>query len=105
MPLGMSVALENSRRQRRSLPGNKPERSTTMRLLGIIFVILGVLALVYQGFSMVIPTEVVDLPFFKIAVFEDRYIPLPPIVGIVLLVAGVAMIAAARDVTVVDRTL
>lgn len=54
--------------------------------------ILGVLALVYQGFTMLMPTNVVDLGVFNVAILEDRYIPLPPIVGIALLIAGIAML-------------
>jgi hypothetical protein len=68
-----------------------------MRLLGIIFVVLGALALVFQGFSMVIPHDVVDLGVFNLRVYEDRYVPLPPVVGIALLVAGVGMIAAVPE--------
>lgn len=59
-----------------------------MRLLGIILLVVGALALLYQGVSFFVPKEVVDVGFFKLTVSEKKTIPLPPIVGIVSLALG-----------------
>jgi len=66
-----------------------------MRLLGIVLIIVGVLALVYQGLSFVIPKEYVDLGFMSITVYRETKIPVPPIVGVVALVAGIALVMSA----------
>ncbi len=63
-----------------------------MRLLGIILVIFGVVCLIYGGLTFVIPRDVVDLGFMNITVYEERQIPLPPILGVVCLVLGVFLI-------------
>ncbi len=63
-----------------------------MRLLGILLVILGVVCLVYQGLSFMIPKETVDMGAFGITVYRDYVISLPPVVGAICLVVGAVMI-------------
>jgi hypothetical protein len=65
-----------------------------MRLLGILLVVLGVIALLYQGLSFVIPKETVDLGAFAITVYRDYTISLPPVIGAICLVLGAVMILA-----------
>jgi hypothetical protein len=67
-----------------------------MRLLGVVLVIFGVIALVYQGITFVVPRDRVDLGIFKITVSETRSIPLPPIVGGLALVGGIVLIGLSR---------
>ena len=64
----------------------------TMKIAGIILIILGVVALFYQGMTFVIPKDVLDLKYFSITINENRSIPLPPVVGIVSLAVGVAFV-------------
>lgn len=63
-----------------------------MRLLGIGLIIFGVVALIYQGFTILIPKDTLDLGIFSITVSEERTIPLPPIVGTVSLLVGMLII-------------
>jgi len=63
-----------------------------MKLVGIGLIILGVIALFYQGLTFVIPRDVIDLSFFTITINETKTIPLPPIVGGVSLVIGFVMV-------------
>ena len=65
-----------------------------MRLLGILLVVLGVVALLYQGLSFVIPKETVDLGAFAITVYKDYTISVPPVIGAICLVLGAVMILA-----------
>ena len=63
-----------------------------MRLLGILLVIFGVVCLIYQGLSFIIPKETVDLGAFAITVYRDYHISLPPVVGAICLVIGALLI-------------
>jgi uncharacterized membrane protein HdeD (DUF308 family) len=67
-----------------------------MKLLGICLIVFGVLALVYHGFSIAIPKDTLDLGFLSISTRENRTIPLPPLLGIVSVVAGVLLVYTAR---------
>jgi uncharacterized membrane protein HdeD (DUF308 family) len=65
-------------------------------LLGIALLVLGLCALAYQGFSYTVAKRAVDLGPIKVTKEERHTIPLPPIVGALALVAGVAVLAIAR---------
>jgi hypothetical protein len=63
-----------------------------MKLLGIGLIIFGVVCLIYQGLTIVIPKDVVDLGFLTVTIYEQKTIPLPPIVGGVSLIVGILLI-------------
>ena len=63
-----------------------------MTLIGIALIILGVVALVYQGITYTTREKVVDLGPLKITADKDKNIPLPPIVGVLALAAGVTLV-------------
>jgi len=67
-----------------------------MKLLGIILIILGVLALTYQGIRYTTREKLIDIGPLKVTATEKKTIPLPPIVGGVAIVAGIALILADR---------
>jgi uncharacterized membrane protein HdeD (DUF308 family) len=59
---------------------------------GIILLVIGVLALAYQGISYTTREEVVDLGPLEVYEEDTDTIPLPPIIGIVAIIGGVALI-------------
>jgi uncharacterized membrane protein len=61
-------------------------------LVGIVLIVLGVLALVYQGFSYTTREKVVDLGPLKITADKEKSIPLPPILGALALAGGVVLV-------------
>jgi len=63
-----------------------------MKIVGMALIILGVVALFYQGITFIVPRDVIDLNFFSITVNETKTIPLPPIVGVVSLAIGVVLV-------------
>ena len=67
-----------------------------MKLAGIVLVVLGVLALAYQGIRYTTQEKLIDLGPLKVTASEQKTIPLPPIVGGVALVAGIALVLADR---------
>ena len=69
-------------------------------LIGIVLVVLGALALAYQGINYTRQEKVLDIgPIHATAEKQER-IPLPPIVGGLALVGGVALlVVGARKKT------
>jgi len=67
-----------------------------MKLVGIIFIVLGVLALAYQGIRYTTQEKLIDIGPLKVTAAEEKTIPLPPIVGGIALVAGIVLILADR---------
>jgi hypothetical protein len=70
-----------------------------MKLAGIILVVLGVLALAYQGIRYTTREKLIDLGPLKVTASERKTIPLPPIVGGIALAAGIALILQDRKRT------
>ena len=64
-------------------------------LAGIIFIVLGLAALAYQGFSYTTREKVLDLGPIEATKEETKSVPLPPIVGWLAVVAGVVMVIAS----------
>lgn len=65
-----------------------------MKIAGLVLVILGVLALIYQGFSYNKTEQDAKLGPIEIQHTEKHTVPIPPIVGGVFIVAGVVAFAA-----------
>ena len=63
-----------------------------LTLVGVALIILGVLALAYQGITYTTREKVVDLGPLKATVDKEKRIPLPPIVGALALVGGVVLV-------------
>jgi uncharacterized membrane protein YidH (DUF202 family) len=67
-----------------------------MRIIGILLVVLGILALAVPSFTYMTTERAVNTNFFTIDVQRPHTIVLNPIVGIVATIAGVAIIFADR---------
>jgi len=65
-------------------------------LLGLALIVLGVIALVYQGFSYTTHKKVVDIGPIQATKEEHKTIPLPPVLGVIALVGGIIIIARGR---------
>lgn len=63
------------------------------KTLGIILVALGIVMLIYSGFSFVTTEKVVDIGPIEINKEKNHSVQWPPIVGVVLLIGGVVVIA------------
>jgi len=66
----------------------------TASLAGIVLVILGALALAYQGISYTHREKILDVGPFHATADTQRQIPLPPIVGGLALLGGVGLLVA-----------
>ncbi len=67
-----------------------------MKLGGIVLIVLGVLALAYQGIRYTTREKLIDIGPVKVTASERKTIPLPPVVGGLALVAGIALVLADR---------
>jgi hypothetical protein len=66
----------------------------TITIAGIALVVLGVVALIYQGFTYTTRETVIDVGPIHATADRERTIPLPPVLGIVAVGAGVALLLA-----------
>ena len=64
--------------------------------IGLALVVLGIIALVYQGITYTTREKVVDIGPIQATKTEHKTIPLPPILGVIALVGGVVLIARDR---------
>ena len=65
-------------------------------IIGIVLIVIGILALGYQGITYTTHKKVVDIGPIEATKKEDKTIPLPPIVGILALAGGVVVLVADR---------
>ena len=64
----------------------------TTTILGIALIVLGVVAFAYEGISYTTRENVIDLGPLQATVDKKETIPLPPLVGGVAVVSGIALL-------------
>ena len=68
----------------------------TATLAGLLLIVLGVVALAYQGFTYTTHKKVLDMGPIQATKEERHTIPLPPILGAIALIGGIVLVAAGR---------
>jgi hypothetical protein len=63
-----------------------------MKLLGAILIVLGIVALLYGGFTYTKHEKVVDVGPLQATVDQKKTVPISPIVGVLALGAGLALV-------------
>jgi uncharacterized membrane protein len=61
-------------------------------LVGVLLVVLGVIALAYQGITYTKSEKVLDLGPLKAEVERQKTIPLPPVLGGLALAGGIVLL-------------
>ena len=61
-------------------------------MVGILLVVLGALALAYQGFNYTHQEKVIDLGPIHATAEEQKHVSIPPILGGLALVGGVVLL-------------
>ena len=64
----------------------------TYTLTGIILIVIGIVALAYQGITYTTREKVVDLGPIQMTAEKTKTLPLPPIVGGSALVGGIVLL-------------
>lgn len=67
-----------------------------MRLMGIVLIVLGIVALAYQGITYTTHKKVLDIGPIQATKEERNTIPIPPILGVLALIGGVVILATDR---------
>ena len=67
-----------------------------MKILGVLLIVAGIVALVYGGFSYTTTKKAVDMGPLQISHKENHSVPLPPVLGIVAIVGGGALLYFGR---------
>jgi hypothetical protein len=67
-----------------------------MRILGIILIVVGILALAYQGITYTTHKKVLDIGPIQATKEEHKTVPIPPVLGALALVGGVVILATDR---------
>jgi uncharacterized membrane protein YidH (DUF202 family) len=62
-----------------------------MKILGILLVVIGIASIAWGGFSWTHKKTVLDAGPLEIKTDKHERLPIPPIVGVVFVVAGVAL--------------
>jgi hypothetical protein len=64
----------------------------SVKTIGVILIVLGLVALAYQGISYTTREKVIDLGPIEASKETKRTIPLPPVVGIVSIAGGIFLL-------------
>jgi hypothetical protein len=63
-----------------------------MRMIAIVLIIVGILAVGYQGFTYVTHDKVVDIGPIEVTKEDTKTVALPPIIGALVLAGGVVLL-------------
>ena len=66
----------------------------TIAFVGIALIVIGLAALVYQGITYTTRETVLDLGPIHATTEREKTFPLPPVLGIVVVAGGVALVIA-----------
>lgn len=66
-------------------------------IVGIVLIILGILALAYQGITYTTHKKVVDIGPIQATKTEHQTIPFPPLLGGLAIIGGVVVLALDRQ--------
>ena len=69
-------------------------RMNPLAIVGVLLIVLGVAALVYQRVNYTTRETVIDIGPVHATADRERTLPLPPLVGIAVVAGGVALLVA-----------
>jgi drug/metabolite transporter (DMT)-like permease len=65
-----------------------------MKAIGIVLILVGIFAIVYQGFTYTTRKKVLDIGPIQATKEEHHNVPLPPILGALALIGGVVVLVS-----------
>ena len=63
-----------------------------MKLIGVVLIVFGVLALAYGGFTYTKREKIVDLGPLQVNADREKTVPIAPIAGVGALIGGIALV-------------
>jgi len=67
-------------------------KNRSVMILGVVLIVLGVLALAYQGITYTKREKILDVGPLQATADREKTIPLPPLVGGLALAGGIALL-------------
>lgn len=67
-----------------------------MKLIGIVLIVIGLAGLAYGGFSFTRQKTIVDAGPIELKADKRESFPIPPVAGVICLVAGIAIVVMPR---------
>jgi len=64
----------------------------TLKIVGIILIVIGIVALIFQGITYTTREKVIDLGPIHATAEKEKTIPLPPVLGGIALVGGIVLL-------------
>jgi uncharacterized membrane protein len=71
-------------------------RMNPITLVGIVLIVLGIVAFAYQGITYTSRETVIDIGPIKATADTQKTIPLPPILGGLMFVGGIALVVVGN---------
>lgn len=65
-----------------------------LKIVGIILIVLGVVAIAFQGITYTTREKVIDMGPIHATADRKNTIPLPPVLGAIALVGGIVLLVA-----------
>jgi uncharacterized membrane protein YidH (DUF202 family) len=66
-----------------------------LTVIGVILIVVGLVALAYQGITYTTSEKVVDLGPVKVEAKREKTIPLPPYAGVAAVVVGLVLVVVS----------
>jgi uncharacterized membrane protein YidH (DUF202 family) len=66
-----------------------------LTVIGVILIVVGLVALAYQGITYTTSEKVVDLGPVKVEAKREKTIPLPPYSGVAAVVVGLVLVVVS----------
>jgi uncharacterized membrane protein len=67
-----------------------------LTMIGILLIVLGALALAYQGFNYTKQEKVLDIGPIHATAEEQKHVSIPPLLGGLVLVGGIVLVIAGN---------
>jgi uncharacterized membrane protein len=71
----------------------------TVTIVGFVLLVLGIISLAYQGISYTTQKEVVDIGPIHATENQEHNIPLPPVLGGLMMVGGIVLLISGSKKT------
>lgn len=68
----------------------------TMKIIAALLIVVGLVGLVYGGFRVAYPDNIIDAGALQVTVTKHKSLPIPPILGAVSLMAGIGLLLVDR---------
>lgn len=72
------------------------DMKSTVSIVGIFFIIVGIFTLAYQGFTYTKQEKIAQIGDIKITADTEKRVHFPPILGGISLVAGIVLVIVGR---------